>query len=290
MTAANWWTSCWLPRAALVPAEVFDEQRRAWIAEHAGVLLFQKRRAELLGKRIRSRDRDRIGVRPDPHDDQVTAPLAFRTASTSTGALESVLVAAAALAAPLGWPMGRALYGWITTLIPDRLRAYPIPALVWTAVVCGLPLPVLFDPEPDLWSAVVTPWLLAQIPAVFLAAGAYGVLEGWLAVDGSTDWWPMTPVEPDVDDDLILGPGEVPMPTVLDPTPQPVEQVPIARRRMPPKIRRLPMVSGCALVLAGSIWYCWAVASALASQPADLIDSTIQADAAPAILVVSQSV
>jgi hypothetical protein len=290
VTAANWWTSCCRPWVPPVPIELFDEQRRAWVAAHAGVLLFQKRRAELLGKRIRARDRDRIGVRPDPHDDQVTTPLAFRTASTSTGALESALVAAAALAAPLGWPMGRALYGWIATLIPDRLRAYPIPALVWTAVVCGLPLPVLFDPEPDLWSAVVTPWLLAQIPAVFLVAGAYGVLEGWLAVDGSTDWWPMTPVEPDVDDDLILGPGEAPMPTVLDPTPQPVEQVPIARRRMPPKIRRLPMVSGCALVLAGSIWYCWAVASALASQPADLIDSTIQADAAPAILVVSQSV
>ncbi len=260
-----------------MPAEVFDEQRRAWIAAHAGVLLFQKRRAELLGKRIRARDRDRIGVRPDPHDDQISPPLAFRTASTSTGAVESALVAAAALAAPVGWPLGRALYGGITTLIPERLRAYPIPALVWTAVVCGLPLPVQFDPKPDLWSAVVTPWLLAQIPAVFLAAAAYGVLEGWLAIDGSTEWWPMTPLAPDVDDDLILGPGDVAMPTVLDPTPQFTEDVAVVRGRTPPKIRWLPMVSGAVVVATVIVWYGCVVVSGVASRPVDVIDSTVEA-------------
>jgi len=256
-----------------VSAEVLDEQRRAWIAAHAGIFLFQKRRAELLGKRIRARDRDRIGVRPDPHDDQVTAPLAFRTASTATGALESALVAAVAIAAPLGWPLGRALYGWITWLIPDRLRAYPIPALLWTAVACGLPLPGLFDPEPNLSSAVVTPWVLAQIPAAFLAAAGYGVVEGWLAVDGSTDWWPMTPLAPDVDDDLILGPGDVAMPTVLDPTPQPVEQVPIARRRTPPQIHWLPMLSGATAAWVGIVWYCGVVLVGLASKPVVAIAS-----------------
>jgi hypothetical protein len=110
------------------------------------------------------------------------------------------------------------------------------------------------------------------------------------SADAGTDWWPMTPLAPDVDDDLILGPGEVAMPTVLDPSPHPVEEVPIARRRTPPKIGWLPILSGAAVATIGTIWYCWAVASALASKPADLIDSTIQADAAPAILVVSQSV
>ena len=86
---------------------------------------------------------------------------------------------------------------WLTALIPEKLRAYPIPALVWTSVVCGTPLPLLYDPAPRLWSMLVTPWLVAQIPASFLAAGAYGVLDGWLAVDGSTDWWPMTPDGPE---------------------------------------------------------------------------------------------
>jgi hypothetical protein len=256
-----------------VPADVFDEQRRAWIAAHAGIFLCQKRRAELLGKRIRARDRDRIGVRPDPHDDYVTAPLALRTASTSTGAVESTLVAALALAAPLGWPLGRVLYGRITTMIPERLPAYPIPALVWTAVVCGLPLPVLFDPRPSLWSAVVTPWLLAQIPAVFAVAGAYGALEGWLAVDGSTDWWPMTPPAAEVDDDLILGPGDVAMPTVLDPTPRPTMADPNFGRRTPPKVRWVPILSGAIIGAIGVIWYCWAVLSAVSSDPVDVIFS-----------------
>jgi hypothetical protein len=118
----------------------------------------------------------------------------------------------------------------------------------------------------------------------FLAAAAYGVLEGWLAVDGSTDWWPMTPLAPDVDDDLILGPGDVAMPTVLDPSPHPVEEVPIARRRTPPKIRWLPMISGAVVVSFGIVWYGWAVASFLASRPVDVIDSTIQAASAEDLL------
>ena len=57
-----------------MPAEVFDEERRAWIAARAGIWMFQKRRAELLGKRIRARSRAKVGARPDPHDDQVTRP------------------------------------------------------------------------------------------------------------------------------------------------------------------------------------------------------------------------
>jgi hypothetical protein len=26
-------------------------------------------------------------------------------------------------------------------------------------------------------------------------AGIYGILEGWLAVDGSRQWWPLTPAK-----------------------------------------------------------------------------------------------
>ena len=145
--------------------DTFAEQRRAWIAGHAGILLFQKRRAELLGKRIRARDRARIGARPDPHDDDVTPPLVFRQTSTATGGFETALVAVCAITAPIGWPVGRLLYGWITTLIPERLLGYPIPALLGTAVVCGIPLPLLYDPAPSVWSVIVVPWLFAQIPA-----------------------------------------------------------------------------------------------------------------------------
>ena len=129
--------------------DTFAEQRRAWIAGHAGILLFQKRRAGLLGKRIRARDRARIGARADPHDDDVTPPLVFRQTSTATGGFENALVAVCAITAPIGWPVGRLLYGWVTTLIPERLLGYPIPALLGMVVVCGIPLPLLSRPRPE---------------------------------------------------------------------------------------------------------------------------------------------
>lgn len=267
---AAWLTNCCPRLAAIMPADVFDERRRAWIAAHAGIFLFQKRRAELLGKKIRAHAHAQVGARPDPHDDHVTPPLAFRTPSTSTGGVETALVMICAVAAPLGWPAGRVLYCCIVTLIPEKLRAYPIPALIWTTVLSGAPLPVLFDPSPTLWSALVAPWLLAQIPATFLVAGTYGVLEGWLAVDGSTDWWPLTPVAVEVDDDLILGPGNVAMPTVLDPTSPRGSPAPIPRRRTPPRIRWLPMLSGAVLAAILIIWYCCAVLSAVLNSPAAL--------------------
>jgi hypothetical protein len=36
---------------------------------------------------------------------------------------------------------------------------------------------------------LVVPWVLAQVPAVFLAAGIYGIVNGWLAVDGRDEKW-----------------------------------------------------------------------------------------------------
>lgn len=247
-----------------MPDHIFDEQRRAWIAAHAGVFLFQKRRAELLGKRLRAANRNRTGARPDPHDDQVTSPLMLRTASTSTGSLETAIAVIAAVAAPIGWPAGRLLYVWITRrLIPDSLRAYPIPALVWGAIVCGAPL-LLLDPSPSLWSSLIVPWLGAQLPATLLAAGIYGILEGWLAVDGSSDLWPMTPKDPDVDDTLLLGPMESTMPTLLDPAPVKRRRAGLTGRRTPPKIRWLPLVSGLILAGVGTVWFA-----------AEVIDATL---------------
>jgi hypothetical protein len=250
-----------------VPAEVFDEQRRAWIAGHAGIFLFQKRRAELLGKKLRSQARARAGARPDPHDDQVTPALVFRSPSTSTGGLETVVVAVCAAAAPLGWSLGRAVYSCILRVIPEKLRAYPIPALLWAGVLCGMPLPVLYDPSGSLSSVLVVPWLIAQIPATFLAAAVYGILEGWLAVDGSTDWWPLTPVAADVDDDLILGPGYVSMPTVLDPIPSASKPGETPRRYTPARIRWFPMLSGATTAVVLIVWYCYAVFSTVSSAP-----------------------
>lgn len=257
-----------------MPAEVFDEERRAWIAARAGIWMFQKRRAELLGKRIRARSRAKVGARPDPHDDQVTPPLIFRTSSTTTGALETGVVAVLAAAAPIGWPAGRMLYSLIIGLIPERLQAYPIAALLWAAIISGAPLPLLYDPNPSLTSTLFIPWLLAQIPATFAAAAAYGVLEGWLAIDGSSDWWPLTPAQRDVDDTLILGPAPVSMPTLLDPAPskgnRSSDALPVPRRR-PAPVNWTRLVIPASLTGAGTCWYLVAVAGALMTVPGELL-------------------
>lgn len=255
-------------------AEVFDEERRAWISARAGIWMFQKRRAELLGKRIRARSRAKVGARPDPHDDQVTPPLIFRTSATATGAVETGVVGVLAVAAPVGWPFGRVLYGVITGLIPERLQAYPIAALTGAAIISGAPLPLLYDPNQTLTSILLIPWLLAQIPASFATAAAYGILEGWLAIDGSSDWWPLTPTQRDVDDTLILGPTPVSMPTLLDPAPSGAshsEDAPRIPRRRPAPINWMRLAIPAGVALAGSLWYLAVVASALAAYPAALL-------------------
>ncbi|ETZ66997.1 hypothetical protein L841_3121 [Mycobacterium sp. MAC_080597_8934] len=242
------------PPEYAMPADVFDDQRRAWIAAHAGIFVFQKRRAELLGKRLRARTRARTGVRPDPHDDDVRPGILFRKAA-DTGWWEKTILATAAVAAPLGWPLGRLVYARITTLIPEKLRAYPIPAMVWAAVLSGTPLVFFYDPAPSIWSSLIIPWVLAQLPATFLAAGVYGVLEGWLAVDGSSHWWPMAPAAQEVDDLLFLGPMDLPVPTLLDPEPAKPEPPAVTHRRTPPKITWLPLVSGAILAALGALWF-----------------------------------
>lgn len=170
---------------ALDSPHVFDGQRHAWIAAHAGKFMFQRRRAALLNKKLRDCERARIGAHLDPHGAQIAPPpLLFR-------ALEVVIVAVAALAAPIGWPAGRLLYRYMTTLIPKRMRAYPIPALLWLAVLqLAGGLLILVDAPVSKWPTPIQLWLGAQMPLTFLTAGIYGILEGWLAVKGSTAWWP----------------------------------------------------------------------------------------------------
>lgn len=240
-----------------MPADIFDDQRRAWIAAHAGIFVFQKRRAELLAKKIRARTRSHVGARPDPHDDVVALPLPMRSATSASGSIEAALVLTCAAIAPIGWPAGKIAYQLIITLIPERLRAYPIPALLWGGALAELPLP-FYDQSPGLWGELIIPWLLAQLPATLLTAAVYGVLEGWLAVEGSSDWWPLTPEAVEVDDNLILGPT-LPMTTVLDPPPEPgpARRIPPslhARRRTPPPIHWAPILGGAAIATAIAIW------------------------------------
>jgi hypothetical protein len=139
----------------------------------------------------------------------------------------------AALLAPLGWPVGKAIYHGVIQLIPRDLRSYPIAAFMWASVMVGSPLPLLYDPGDSLTSAVLAPWLLAQLPAALLAAGLYGIVEGWLAVDGARDWWPMRPPAERDDVDFGLQPDDLTMPGVFRTLAEepPGERTPLKRDR-----------------------------------------------------------
>lgn len=203
-----------------VPPDRYDEIRRKWIARHQYIFTFQKRRAEILAQQIRDRDQILTGARVDTADDDVIHPWYMRPPKTPYGMAEWVILMAAGVLAPVGWPAGKAVSKMVTQLIPDELRSYPIAALLWASAAVGAPLPLLLwltGPGDSLLSAAAAPWMVAQIPAALLTAGLYGIAEGWLAVDGARDWWPMRP-PPQVDDidfgfvqpDDLTGPGIFP--------------------------------------------------------------------------------
>ncbi|HEX7823301.1 MAG TPA: hypothetical protein VF477_00225, partial [Mycobacterium sp.] len=122
---------------------------------------------------------------------------------------------------------------------------------------------------------LLIPWMLAQIPATFAAAAAYGVVEGWLAIDGSSDWWPLTPAQREVDDTLILGPAPVSMPTLLDP-PAPASNrsadAPRVPRRRPAPVNWVRLAVPAAAAAAGTLWYLSAVLTAAMAVPAELLN------------------
>ena len=99
------------------PVDRFDEMRWAWIAAHQGASTIQRRRAELLGRRIRARQRAVATAVPDPHDDSVIPPLWLRPAKSLASQLELFVVTVAVLVVPLGWVGGRLLKAVVTQLI-----------------------------------------------------------------------------------------------------------------------------------------------------------------------------
>lgn len=209
--------------AKSIPPDRFDEVRREWIAFHQGWSTIQRRRAEQLGRIVRKRQRLRTAAVPDPHDDTLLAPLWLRAAKSPAAQLETALVLIAAVIAPIGWAAGWVLKTTITALIPATLRGYPIAALLWSGAGLGaLTVGVYqlgYDPAGSLGQLAGLPWLCVQLAAIPTVAGVYGVAEGWLAVDGSVQWWPLTPVKRPLtaeDAAAILGGYDLTGPGVLD--------------------------------------------------------------------------
>jgi len=202
-----------------VPADKYDEIRRKWIDRHKYIFTFQDRRAQILARQIPDRDTERSGARVDPAADDVIYPFLFFQGRT---AWDVVVIGLAAILAPVGWIAGRIIYKAVVQLIPSQLRSYPIAALAWSAVPVGVALLLLYQPRTDgglvdslIWTVLV-PWLVAQVPAAPLAASVYGILEGWLAIPGSRDLWPMRP-PPQLDDDVDFGfqPGDLTRPGIF---------------------------------------------------------------------------
>lgn len=214
-----------------VAVDRYDEIRRKWIARHQHTFIFQKKRAEDLARVIRDRDTKLTDARSDAADDDVIHPWYVRLPTTPYAMLDWCIFIAAGLLAPAGWPLGKLMSITVVQLIPGELRSYPIAGFMWASAVIALPLPVavlLLGPSKTLDDAIVLPWLVAQLPAALLTAGIYGILEGWLAVDGARDWWPMSP-PPESDDvdfgfeaDDLTGPGIFPIrhDPLGDPTPK----------------------------------------------------------------------
>src|SRR5258705_2267303 len=144
----------------------FDEMRRAWIAAHQGASTIQRRRAELLGRKVRARQRVIATAVPDPHDDTVIPPLWLRAANSSASQMELLAVAVVALVVPLGWISGGIVKGVVTRLVPGTLRAFPIAALLWSGAVLGLLIVLIYDPAPTFGQVVLTPWLCLQLAAI----------------------------------------------------------------------------------------------------------------------------
>ncbi|MDG4667947.1 hypothetical protein [Mycobacterium sp. 236(2023)] len=174
----------------------FDDLRRAWIASHQGWSTIQRRRAERLGRRIRTRQRDIASAVADPHDDTVLPPIWLRTSKSPASQVELLVVVGLGITIPIGWFAGWLFYRGLTRLIPGTLRAFPITALLWASAILAAPVVILYDPAPGLANAVVLPWICAQLVVVPATAAILAVAEGWLALDGSRSWWPLTPATP----------------------------------------------------------------------------------------------
>lgn len=246
----------------------YDDIRREWIDDHQGIFTMQKRRAQLLNRQIRRRNRRASVAVPNPNDDRVIHPLLFRKPTTPEAVAETVLVGLAAALAPLGWPLGRLLYLHITAFIPDRLRAFPIKAALWTAIGVGTLTTLLYTPQPSVTATVLAPYLLAQIPAVFLTAGIYALLNGWIAVDGSSNWWPLTPKPLPVDLHLPIGPDDLTAPPVFL-----TGELPDHQSRRPPttsdpnKTSTAPIIIALILAAAGTAWITTAVIAGVIDRP-----------------------
>ncbi|WAJ47999.1 hypothetical protein OK015_28545 (plasmid) [Mycobacterium sp. Aquia_216] len=206
-----------------LPPDRFDDVRREWIAYHQGWSTIQRRRAEKLGRIVRKRQRIRTSAVPDPHDDTRIDPLWMRATKSRAAHAEVAFVVAAAVVVPIGWGAGWVLKAVLVSLIPHTLRGFPVAAMLWGGAALGaltlLISQLVYDPAGSFGQVAILPWLCLQLVMIPTVAGIYGIAEGWLAVDGSDQWWPLTPVKRPItaeDAAAILGAYDMTGPGLVD--------------------------------------------------------------------------
>jgi len=215
-----------IPAHPQVPPDRDDDVRREWIEFHQGWSTIQRRRAEHLGRIIRKRQRIQTSAVPNPHDDTRIDPLWLRANKSNASKVELAIVVTAFVIAPLGWVGGWVLKTVFTQLNPQTLRGFPIAALLWSGVGLGVltlcAYQLMYDPAGSFGQVAVLPWVCLQFAAAPVAAAIWGIAEGWLAVQGSHQWWPLAPVERELtaeDAATVLSGYDVTGPAIVDALP-----------------------------------------------------------------------
>ncbi len=196
----------------------YDELRREWIHNHWAWSEIQRARIEKLDIQIRRRYAATILAAPSRRDDLPRNPLPARGHLSVLGQIEWWAFWTMLLFAPLGWLTGKGLYRLTVALIPATFRSYPIVAFLWASLAPGALIVFLYDPAPGLGSTVLWAWVAAQLPAMLLIAGLYGIVEGWLAVPGALLFRPtqLPPLDiSPVDAAAILGADDLTAPSLI---------------------------------------------------------------------------
>lgn len=177
---------------------VFAEKRASWILRNAREYAFQRRRGELLKLEFDDLNRHMAGVDFNMHYQGITERLYLRSNTSRAAIKELIVVVGCAVLFPVAWPLGRLLYKWMArriTTSPKTADSIPITALAWIGAALMFLGSLLITPgnaSSFMW-VLLLPWIVVQGAGTFLMASVYGILEGWLAIPGSTDWWPTPP-------------------------------------------------------------------------------------------------
>ena len=215
---------------------MYARARASWILNHAGPFTFQRTRGQRLQRAIDEHARRNAGVTVNPHVQGITERLFLRDAQSRAAVLELIVVVGAAVLFPIAWPAGVLLYRWLCTKVEAptfTLHTIPITTLAWIGATLMTLSAIVIDPAGTLLGVVVLPWIMVQGAGTFIMAAMYGILEGWLAVPGSTDWYPFPPRPLPSSPSLAKEDTDNPNPPVPGSTPTPPMRTPRDPRKRP---------------------------------------------------------